>query len=230
MNIDESKVKIFSKKYQNRMIFLEALSNSTEAYEISKRTSVFASPAVLNFNDENLIINFEFLEDAITVLEMLRSYNYKKMPVMKLKKLFFNIGIALSEFHKHSGRLHGDFAPSNIMFKSTNIDKLFFVDFSRAVESNDPYYNRGSIYKDLSFFAIGSKIKYPYYLFPLAFRSLNDKLYQETLKGYCEDSKILFNSEEFVQEFDKHRKGFLKNTFMLKFFSWSRIGKVGWGK
>jgi len=144
-----------------------------------------------------------------------------------LLKLFYDIGVALAEYHIYSEKLHGDFFPANIMVKPGQARKIYFIDFSCPIEFNDPYYNYGSVFRDLSLFVVCIRLKYPIHLFPLAFRKFNDELCQQFFKGYVDQSKIVFDNEAFNLEVEKTKLlPTLKNTFVIKFLDWVPFLKI----
>lgn len=226
VSLKNNQIKSFLKEYPDYEQFLESLKNAQEAYSISQKTAIFTTPSVLYYDEEKCLISYEFIKDAITVRKLLRSYNYLKLTKKQLVDLFYNTGFALAEYHRHSKKLHGDFQPNNVMFEPGNTNRIYFIDFSRSELSDDPNYNHGSILRDLALFAIHIKIKYPFYLFPMAFRKFNDLLCHEMFKGYMEFSKVIIEHDQLLDEVEDLKQEFYKNTFMFKFFGWSRFLKI----
>lgn len=220
-------IKVFSKKYRDSLLFRQALKSAIGAYEISKQTNFFATPAVLDYSKEDNVIHFEFIENGITISKILRSYNYLNIKRRKLTTLFYNIGTALSEYHTYSGKPHGDFSSSNVLINSKDPSLIYFVDFSPPSWDNNPDQDSKHLYKDLALFSIIIKLKYPFYLFPLAFRRFNEVLCQQFYRGYVELSQLHFNKDVLIREINCYKKvPSLKNTLILTFFDWIPMLKI----
>jgi len=216
--------KVYSKKYKNDELFNEALFNSREAYEISRKSTYFRTPKVLSSYPDQLTIDFEFMEGWLEFTSLIRSYSYMGLPIQDLMQLFAKIGRGLAEYHKYSQKKHGDFDSTNVLFKIGE-SKICFIDFSRPNFADHATYNiEGNIYRDLALFIIYLRIKYPPNKLHFAFREKNRKLSKAVLKGYCEEAEISFDYNEFHREYlyclrYKHLSG----TFISRFFKWSQI-------
>ncbi len=222
------KQKFFVKQFANRELYQESLSNSREAFILSKDSNFFTTPEILDFDDNNCRIIFEFYNGSIAVRKLLRSWNYLGLSKEELKMLFYNIGASIAEYHIKSKKLHGDFQPNNVMFTPGITGKTAFVDFSRSeLCEDDPEYNRGSIYKDLALFAIHIKIKYPFKIFPLVFRKFNDVLCRMFFSGYFENSDNVYDYDRLSREIDNYRDSFYKNTFVFRFLGRCRFAEIG---
>ena len=83
-------MKQFNKIIVERDQFWGDIERAREAYDISKKTTVFRAPAVIDYNEKESLIGFEYLNNALTVRKLLRDWNYLNLPKEKLLKLFFH--------------------------------------------------------------------------------------------------------------------------------------------
>src|SRR5690606_22891410 len=96
-----------------------------------------------------------------------------------------NTGRALAEYHAGSGKIHGDFDPTNILFH-VGESRICLIDFSRPDFADHPDYCHGSIYRDLALLVIHLCVKYPPHQVLLAYRAKNRVLARAFLEGYFE--------------------------------------------
>jgi RIO-like serine/threonine protein kinase len=211
----------FEKRYANQTLFDEALAASEEATAIARGARYLRVPAVLAFDPGGLWIRFEYLEGWTVLTRLLRSRRFLGLPDAALDGIIRNTGRALAEYHAGSGKIHGDFDSTNVLF-SVGDPRICLIDFSRPDFADYPDYCRGSIYRDLALFVIYLCVKYPPHQLLLAYRSKNRVLARAFLEGYFELSPQQYCFNELRTEFATCMKfPYLARSFMHRFLRWT---------
>lgn len=211
----------FEKGYANPTLFDEALAASEEAAAIAQRARYLRVPAVLASDPDGLWIRFEHMDGWSVLLSLLRSGRFLGLRDAALDGIIRNTGRALAEYHAGSGKIHGDFDPTNVLFR-VGEPRICLIDFSRPDFADHPDYCRGSIYRDLALFVIYLCIKYPPHQLLLAYRPKNRILARAFLEGYFELSPQEYSFDELRTEFAKCMKiPYLARSFMNRFLRWT---------
>jgi serine/threonine protein kinase len=211
----------FEKRYANRTLFDEALVASEEATAIAQGARYLRVPAVLDYDPGGLWIRFEYMEGWTVLTTLLRSRRFLGLPHSAVDGIIRNTGRALAEYHAGSGKIHGDFDPTNVLF-SVDDPRICLIDFSRPDFADYPDYCRGSIYRDLALFIIYLCVKYPPHQLLLAYRSKNRVLARAFLEGYFELSTQRYSFDELRTEFAICMEiPYLAHSFMIRFLPWT---------
>ena len=120
---------------------------------IARRARHLRAPAILAFDPGGLCISFERMEGWSVLTKLLRSRRFLGLPDAALDAIMRNTGRALAEYHAGSCKIHGDFDPTNILFR-VGEPRICLIDFSRPDFADHPDYCRGSIYRDLALLVI----------------------------------------------------------------------------
>ncbi len=218
--------KLFTKRYANRELFEEALENSLEAYRVSLEAQYLRVPKVMNYDECNLEISFEYMDHWTQLTFLIRDYGFLRLPAAEVESIFFRVGSALLEYHESTGKIHRDFDSTNVMFKRGE-QKICIIDFSRPDFADYPGYNRGSIYWDLALMVIHLRIKYPPNKLHCLIRPVNRSISRAFLRGYFSLSKLPYNHTEFLEQYnDCLRLEYIRKTFVVRFLLWTPIFDV----
>jgi RIO-like serine/threonine protein kinase len=212
---------MFDKHYANRILFDEALAASEEAAAIAGRARYLRVPTVLASEPGGLLIQFEYMEGWSVFWTLVRSGRFLGLPDAELDRILRNTGRALAEYHAGSGKIHGDFDPTNVLFQ-VGESRICLIDFSRPDFADYPDYCRGSIYRDLALFVIYLRVKYPPHQLLLAYRAKNRILSRTFLEGYFELSPQQYSFDELRTEFATCMNiPYLARSFMNRFLRWT---------
>jgi len=204
----------------------EALANSEEAFQFASKALFLRVPRVVSYCKDRLLINFEYMEGWQTITSLIRDYHFLSATTEELRRTFRLVGRALAEYHSASGKIHGDFDSTNVLFKP-NEPRICLIDFSRPDFANSSDYCRGSIYRDLALFLVHLRVKYPPHQLHFAFRAMNRTLSKEFLLGYFEVSETKYEFDKLQAEFRACLKiDYLARTFMIRFLSASTIFSI----
>ncbi|MGH7797413.1 MAG: hypothetical protein ACREQ2_21355 [Candidatus Binatia bacterium] len=218
--------KLFVKRYTDQVLFEESLTNSEEAFKIAQRARFLRVPEVVSYDRQRLVINFEYMERWQTITNLIRNYHFLSLLEEEVKRIFQLVGRALAEYHYLSGKIHGDFDSTNVLFKP-NEPRICLIDFSRPDFATSSDYCRGSVYRDLALFLIHLRVKYPPHQLHFAYRSMNRTLSKEFLVGYFEVSETKYEFDKLQAEFRACLKiDYLARTFMIRFLSASTIFSI----
>jgi len=222
------------RKYLSKEKFISELEMSQLASDISSTSNLFDTPNLIRSDHDNSILEFELIDNAITLREFfiaLAGWGATPKQQSELCNIFYRLGQSIFIIHNRdinsinvsirkfpsalfsqelidqSVLIHGDFTLSNILFtrKSERID---IIDWSTS-----PIFhysaNVGPRYWDLSFF-----ISSLFYLSYSTFFSyqLRGKLVKEFLSGYLHDADL--NSAVFLSELS----GFLRRYNYYKLY------------
>jgi len=222
------------RKYLSKEKFISELEMSQLASDISSTSNLFDTPNLIRSDHDNSILEFELIDNAITLREYfiaLAGWGATPKQQSELCNIFYRLGQSIFIIHNRdinsinvsirkfpsalfsqelidqSVLIHGDFTLSNILFtrKSERID---IIDWSTS-----PIFhysaNVGPRYWDLSFF-----ISSLFYLSYSTFFSyqLRGKLVKEFLSGYLHDADL--NSAVFLSELS----GFLRRYNYYKLY------------
>jgi RIO-like serine/threonine protein kinase len=218
--------KVFAKNYSSPILFQEALANSEEAFQCAQNACFLRVPRIVSYHRERLLIEFEYMEGWQTITRLIRDYRFLGATTEELKRTFRLIGRALAEYHLLSGKIHGDFDSTNVLFKA-NEPQICLIDFSRPDFANTSDYCRGSIYRDLALFLIHLRVKYPPHQLYFAYRAMNRTLSKEFLVGYFEGSETRYEFDKLQAEFSSCLTiDYLARTFMIRFLASSTIFNI----
>ena len=128
--------------------------------------------------------------------------------------MFFTIGAALEEFHRHTHRIHGDFDFDNILVRR-DADRAAFVDFTPPIYTNFREYNQGDRYWDIAMFVLGVRAKYPPHLIHLALRPQLRVLARAFVEGYFRAKPAEYDQPRL----ERSMNDILQNTYLGRSFA-----------
>ncbi|MET0987338.1 MAG: lipopolysaccharide kinase InaA family protein [Steroidobacteraceae bacterium] len=214
---------LFSKWFKEEWLFRATLRNSLRAAAAAERSSWLHVPRVLHTDCRKLRIDYEFLPGWSPLHTVLRHYAFRGLPAAELRRMFWTIGAALEEFHRHTHRIHGDFDLDNILVKRGS-ERIAFVDFTPPEYACFRRYNQGSPYRDIATLLLFVRAKYPPHQLFLAYRPQLRELARAFIEGY-------FHAQP--AEYDQHRlqsctnelldTTYLGRTFTARFMRNSRL-------
>jgi tRNA A-37 threonylcarbamoyl transferase component Bud32 len=204
----------FCKGFTEEWLFRATLRNSLRAWVAAQQSSWLRVPEVLNADERQLRIDYEFLEGWNPLHTVLRDRGFAGFSDAELEGLFWTCGAALEEFHRRTHRIHGDFDFDNVLVKR-GADKVAFVDFTPPEYSAFRRYNQESPYRDIATFVFFVRAKYPPQLLHLAFRPQLRELARSFMEGYFREAPAEY--DRFMLE--RHMNELLRNTYLGKTFS-----------
>ncbi|HEY8519336.1 MAG TPA: hypothetical protein VIN61_04605 [Gammaproteobacteria bacterium] len=173
----------FSKRFAEEWLYRATLRNSLRAWAAAQRSSWLRVPRVLLADPRELRIDYELLVGWKPVRTVIRHRTFQGIPPPELRRLFWAIGAALEELHRHTRRIHGDFDFDNVLVKR-GADRAVFVDFTPPDYARFPAYNRGDVYRDIALFVLLLRAKYPPHQLHLAMRAELRELARAFVRGY----------------------------------------------
>ena len=139
---------------------------------------------------ENSVIYFQKAPVSVNLRDLICKYYVKP-------KILYYVGQALGQFHsilnpeknilQEKIHIHGDFWPSNVIYDEEN-ELVYIVDFAPSDFNKSRPYCIDSAYVDISHMLFSLKIKYPLYKAYLLIRKANQKLAEQFLKGYEDET------------------------------------------
>src|SRR5690606_22271593 len=181
----------FSKRFSEEWVFRSTLWNSLRAWSAARRSKWLRVPQVLKLDARELRIDFEYLSGWDQVRAVIRDRTFKGLSGSELHRMFWTIGAALEELHRHTRRIHGDFDFDNVLVKP-GADRAAFVDFTPPVYAHFREYNQADPYRDLATFLLGVCAKYPPHLIHLALRPRVRQLGRAFLEGYFRHARTAY--------------------------------------
>jgi hypothetical protein len=180
------------KKYISLESFEYELSASSAAYSVAKASGLFYVPKILEYNSEELWVDFEYLPALIP----LGQYVYSRNP--QLLVLMEQAGVILSIIHKtlHLNKkktlpgilncdgqqvfIHGDFNLTNVQYDLFS-KKIVVIDWALTPRAN-MVCNWGSPYFDIAWMVNSLFYDLPWLRFDYQFRTHLAKIFLESYK------------------------------------------------
>lgn len=213
----------FSKHFSEPWLFDATLHNSLRAWVAACRSSRLRVPQVLDADRDALRIDYENLVGWEPVRTVIRHRSFQGLAPSELERMFWTIGAALEEFHRHTRRIHGDFDFDNVLVKR-GADRAVFVDFTPPVYTNYREYNRADPYRDIVTFLLGVRAKYPPHLIHLALRPQLLGLARAFLEGYFRHAAAPYDGQKLARALkDILESTYLGNSFAGRFLRRSRL-------
>ena len=204
----------FSKRFTEAWHFRATLRNSLRAWVAAERSKYLRVPQVLSADAEALRIDYELLDGWSKVRAVIRARSFGGLRAAELRRMFWTIGAALEEFHRHTHRIHGDFDFDNILVRR-DADRAAFVDFTPPVYTNFREYNQADPYWDIAMLVIGVRAKYPPHLIHLALRPELGELARAFVQGYFDAAPVEYDQRRL--EHSMH--DILENTYLGRSFA-----------
>lgn len=155
----------FIKKFEQTLYYEHEKSNLLYLHGLGRENLPFVLPEISNFNDDKLILEFNFLKDYLP----LRTFYLKHISNSQIDSLFYRIGEALGYIQSLSfnenrnrfpnnffdkpfpiSRIHGDFTLNNVLYNPDS-DSIAIIDWSMS-RYFEFVSSVGPIYWDLSYF------------------------------------------------------------------------------
>ena len=182
----------FTKCFTEKWLFRATLFNSLRACVAASRSTWLQVPQVVRVNAPELRIDYELLTGWHPLHTILRDRRLGGRSLTDLASLFWCLGAALEELHRHTHRIHGDFDFDNILVKR-GVDRAMFVDFTPPEYALFRRYNQADPYRDLAMLVLFVRAKYPPHLLYLAFRPELPRLARAFIAGYFAASPASFD-------------------------------------
>jgi hypothetical protein len=204
----------FSKPFAAEWLFRATLRNSLRAWVAARRSSWLRVPKVLHADYRALRIDYEFLADWNPLHAVIRHRTFGGLTAVELRRLFWTIGAALEEFHRHTHRIHGDFDFDNILVKR-GAERVAFVDFTPPEYASFRGYNQANPYWDIGTLVLFVRAKYPPQRLHLAFRPQLRELARAFIAGYFRDAPTRYDEQMLATA----TRELLDNTYLGATFS-----------
>lgn len=204
----------FSKNFAAEWLFRATLRNSLRAWVAARRSSWLRVPKVLHADPRDLRIDYEFLADWNPLQVVIRHRTFAGLSRSELRRMFWMIGAALEEFHRHTHRIHGDFDFDNILVKR-GADRVAFVDFTPPEYARYRGYNRANPYWDIATLVLFVRAKYPPQSLLLAFRPQLRELARAFIAGYFRNAPTQFDERMLANAI----RELLESTYLGATFS-----------
>ncbi len=204
----------FSKRFGEEWQFRATLHNSLRAWAAARRSRWLRVPRVLDADPRDLRIDYERLDGWYPLREVLRDRAFERLPDEALSRLFWTIGAALEEFHRHTHRIHGDFDFDNILVKR-GADRAAFVDFTPPVYACFRDYNRADPYRDIATLIVVVRAKYPPQRIYLAMRRRLRALALAFIEGYFRADPSRYDASALARSIDE----ILDDTYLGRSFA-----------
>jgi hypothetical protein len=213
----------FSKRFSQEWLFRATLRNSLRAWSAAGRSSWLRVPQVLCADARELRIDYELLAGWAPLHTILRQRAFDGLTPPQLQRLFWTIGAALEEFHRHTRRIHGDFDFDNVLVKH-GAERVAFVDFTPPEYASFRGYNEASPYHDIAMLVLFVRAKYPPHQLHLALRPQLPKLARAFIQGYFRDSPARYDQRLL----DSSMSELLANTYLGGTFTarWLRRSRL----
>jgi hypothetical protein len=204
----------FSKLFVAEWLFRATLRNSLRAWVAARRSSWLRVPRVLDADHRALRIDYEFLTDWNPLRTIIRHRTFGGLSARELRRMFWMVGAALEEFHRHTHRIHGDFDFDNILVKRS-ADRIAFVDFTPPEYARFRGYNQANPYWDLGTLVLFVRAKYPPQRLHLAFRPQLRELARAFIAGYFRAAPAQYDQDMLASTITE----LLENTYLGATFS-----------
>ena len=183
MAADPAPVPRFTKHLDTEWLYRATLRNSLRAVAAANRSRWLRVPKVIDADAQERRVDYEFMAGWEPVRTVIRDRRFRGIPADARRRMFWMIGAALEEFHRHTRRNHGDFDFDNVLVNA-GADTIVFVDFTPPVYLHFRDYNRADPYWDIAMFVLGIRAKYPPHLLHLALRTETRELARAFVRGY----------------------------------------------
>lgn len=204
----------FSKHFTEEWAFRATLLNSLRAWAVARRSTWLRVPQVLHADRRELRIDYEYIAGCVQVRAVIRHRTFGGLSPAELRRIFWTIGAALEELHRHTHRIHGDFDFDNILVQR-GADRAVFVDFAPPIYANYREYNQADRYRDIALFLLGVRAKYPPHLIFLALRPQLRELARAFIDGYFRDTPAEFDPHKLERTVNE----ILESTYLGESFS-----------
>ena len=213
----------FSKRFNAEWLFRATLRNSLRAWSAAQRSSWLRVPQVLRADRRELRIDYELMTGWQPLHAILRQRAFAGLAPAELQRLFWTIGAALEEFHRHTHRIHGDFDFDNVLVKR-GAERVVFVDFTPPEYASFPRYNEASPYRDIATLVLFVRAKYPPQQLHLALRPQLTVLARAFIQGYFRDAPAKYDRRRL----DRATSRLLHDTYLGTTFSarWLRRSRL----
>jgi hypothetical protein len=213
----------FSKRFSEEWLFRATLRNSLRAWSAATRSTWLRVPAVVRADPRELRIDYELMVGWRPLHTILRHRGFDGFAPAQLQRLFWTIGAALEELHRHTHRLHGDFDFDNVLVKGGD-DGVVFVDFTPPEYARIPRYNEGSPYRDIAMLVLFVRAKYPPQKLHLALRPQLTGLARAFIGGYFRDAPAKYDRRML----DRAMNQLLEDTYLGSSFTarWLRSSRL----
>jgi len=213
----------FSKCFNEEWLFQSTLRNSLRAWAAARRSSWLRVPQILQVDRRTLRIEYEFLTGWNPLHVLIRHRTFAGLPASELLGMFWRIGAALEEFHRHTHRIHGDFDFDNILVKR-GVDRIAFVDFTPPEYACFRRYNQASRYADIVTFVLFVRAKYPPQRLYLALRPQLPGLARAFIEGYFHAARAPYDQRTLENCMNELlRTTYLGKTFSARYLRRSRL-------
>lgn len=213
----------FSKRLPEVWLYRATLHNSLRAWIAAQRSTWLHVPQVLGADAQELRIDYELLCDWAPLHTVLRHRTFAGLEPAELEILFWRIGAALEEFHRHTHRIHGDFDFDNILVQR-GAPRVAFVDFTPPDYARIRRYNQASPYRDIATFLLFVRAKYPPRLLHLAFRPQLNVLARAFVAGYFGAATAQYDRRALERHLDELLDStYLGRSFTARFLRRSRL-------
>lgn len=213
----------FSKRFSEEWLFRATLRNSLRAWSAARRSAWLRVPRVLHADPHELRIDYELMVGWRPLHTILRQRAFAGLAPAELQRLFWTIGAALEELHRHTHRIHGDFDFDNVLVKP-GADRVLFVDFTPPAYASFRRYNQASPYRDIATLVLFVRAKYPPQQLHLALRRQLTGLARAFIQGYFHDAAAKYDRRLL----DSSMNRLLEDTYLGATFSarWLRRSRL----
>ncbi len=213
----------FSKRFDQEWLFRATLRNSLRAWSAAQRSSWLRVPQVLRADPGELRIDYEFLAGWAPLHTILRHRAFDGLAPVQLDRLFWTIGAALEEFHRHTHRIHGDFDFDNVLVKR-GAERVAFVDFTPPQYASFRAYNAAHPYRDIAMLVLFVRAKYPPQQLHLALRPQLPGLARAFVQGYFRDAPAKYDQRLLESATSELLEStYLGETFTARWLRRSRL-------
>jgi hypothetical protein len=213
----------FTKRFSEEWLFRTTLRNSLRAWSAAQRSSWLRVPQVLRADPRELRIDYELLVGWQPLHTILRQRAFAGLAPAELQRLFWTIGAALEEFHRHTHRIHGDFDFDNVLVKH-GADRVVFVDFTPPEYARFQRYNQASPYRDIATLLLFVRAKYPPHQLHLALRTQLPELARAFVQGYFRDAPGTYDQHRLASSMNELLDStYLGQTFTARWLRGSRL-------
>jgi hypothetical protein len=213
----------FSKRFSEEWLFRATLRNSLRATLAARRSAWLRVPEVLRADYRDLRIDYELLADWQPLHTILRQRGFAGIEPAELHRIFWTIGAALEELHRHTHRIHGDFDFDNVLVKP-GAERVLFVDFTPPEYANFRRYNAASPYRDIAMLVLFVRAKYPPQQLHLALRPQLTGLARAFIRGYFRNAPAKYDRQLLESSMNRLLEDtYLGTTFTARWLRHSRL-------
>ncbi len=182
----------FCKRFSEEWLFRATLRNSLRAGRRHGDPPGCECQRFCTPTRSSLRIDYELMVGWQPLHTILRQRTFAGLAPAELQRLFWTIGAALEEFHRHTHRIHGDFDFDNVLVRR-GAERVVFVDFTPPEYANFRRYNQASPYRDIAMLVLFVRAKYPPQQLHLALRRQLTGLARAFIRGYFRDAPAKYD-------------------------------------